>query len=480
MRLHIIFRYMGIVLVFNALFMTLSLIVSILNDYDTGFTPLLLSTFLTMMLGVLPLIFTPDSDNLSKKESYVVVAGSWIMSCVVGFFPYILWGGEFSLINSWFESVSGFTTTGATILNDVEALPKSLLFWRSSSHLLGGAGVVIFALALVPLLGKARSSLSSVEVSPFMKDNFTYKMRKAIRVIIGIYSLMVIVETILLKVAGMGWFDAVNHAFSTISTGGFSTKNLSIAYYDNIWIEVIIMFFMVAASMHFGLIFATIVGKRPNIFSTEVSRYYLGTIIVCTALITLNLWTTNQYSLLTSLRYASFEFIATITTTGFATVDTALWPSFTIILLVLISFQCGCAGSTAGGIKADRVLLLLKTLRIEFRKIQHPNAIISLRMNRNNVSNDLVHSTLIFAFLFITTVIIGALFAAAMGLDIVTAFTGSLACVSNIGPGFGEVSSMSNFAALPDSVKMVFSILMLAGRLELYAFLQMIFIDSWN
>ncbi len=480
MRPHIIFRYMGIVLIFNALFMVLSLMVSIFYNFDTGFTPLLLSTFLTMMLGVLPLIFTPDSDNLTKKESYVVVAGSWLMSCLVGFFPYILWGGEFTLVNSWFESVSGYTTTGATILNDVEALPNSLLFWRSSTHLLGGAGVVIFALALVPMLGRARSSLSSVEVSPFMKENFTYKMRKAIKVIVGVYALMVVIETVLLKVAGMGWFDAVNHAFSTISTGGFSTKNLSIAYYDNIWIEVIVMFFMVAASIHFGVIYATIKGKKPNVFSSEVSRIYLITILVSTLLITANLWTTNQYDLLTSLRYASFEFIATITTTGFATVDTALWPAFTVTLLILISFQCGCAGSTAGGIKADRVLLLLKTLRSEFRKIQHPDAIISLRMNGHTVPNELVHSTLIFALLFIVTVIVGALFASFMGVDIITAFTGSLACVSNIGPGFGEVSSMSNFAGLPESVKFLFTILMMAGRLELYAFLQILIIDSWK
>ncbi len=480
MRLHIILRYMGIVLIVNALFMVISLLVSILNKFDTGFTPLLLSTFLTLMLGIVPLIFTSGSDSLSKKESYIVVSGSWVLSCVIGFLPYILWGGEFTLINSWFESVSGYTTTGATILNDIEILPKSLLFWRSSTHLIGGAGVVIFALALMPMLNKARSSLSSVEISPFVKDNFKYKLKKAIRVIIAVYALLVVVETILLKVAGMDWFDSINHAFSTISTGGFSTKNLSIAYYNNIWIEVIIMFFMAAAAIHFGLIYATLMGKKPNIFSAEVSRYFILTIVVCTALITINLWSANQYDLLTSLRYASFEFIATITTTGFATVDTALWPAFTVTLMILISFQCGCAGSTAGGIKADRVLLLLKAIKLEFRKIQHPDAIITIRMNNKGVAHELVHSTLIFAFLFLLTVIVGALFASMMGVDLITAFTGSLACVSNIGPGFGEVSSMSNFSELPESVKVVFTILMIAGRLELFGFMQLLFIDSWK
>lgn len=471
---------MGTVLIFNAVFMFISLLVSIVNDFDTGFYPLLMSTFLTLLMGVFPFIFVNDVSSITKKESYVVVAGSWILSCVIGFFPYILWGGEFSLVNAWFESVSGYTTTGSTILNDIEALPKSLLFWRSSTHLLGGAGVVIFTLALVPLLSKARVSLSNVELSRFVKDNFKYKMKKAIRVLIGVYALLVIIEAILLKLAGMTWFDAINHAFSTISTGGFSTKNQSIAYYDSIWIEFIVICFMAVSAIHFGLLYATLTGKKPNVFSSEVSRYYIFTIIVATAIITFNLWTTNEYGLLESLRYGSFQFVSIITTTGFATVDTALWPALSVALLILISFQCGCAGSTAGGIKADRVLLLLKTFKAEFRKIQHPDAIIRLRLSGQNVSNDLVHSTLIFAFLFVATVLVGTLFATLMGVDIITALTGSVASVSNIGPGFGGVSSMGNFDGLPDSVKVIFTVLMLAGRLELYGFLQIFFLDSWK
>lgn len=480
MRLHILLRYMGTVLIFNAVFMFISLLVSIVNDFDTGFFPLLMSTFLTLMMGIFPFIFVTEVDSITKKESYVVVAGSWILSCVIGFFPYILWGGEFSLVNAIFESVSGYTTTGSTILNNVEALPKSLLFWRSSTHLLGGAGVVVFAMALVPMLSKARTSISSVELSPFVRDNFKYKMQKAIRVLIGVYVLLVIIETLLLKIAGMTWFDAINHAFSTVATGGFSTKNLSIAYFDNIWIEVIIMSFMVISSIHFGLLYATFSGKKPNIFSSEVVRYYLISMFIAIGVITINLWSTNEYGLFESLRYGSFQFLSVATTTGFATTDSALWPALSVATIILFSFQCGCAGSTSGGIKADRVLLLLKTFRAEFRKIQHPDAIIRLRLSGQNVSNDLVHSTLIFAFLFVATVLVGTFFAAMMGVDIITALTGSVASTSNIGPGFGGVSSMSNYDGLPESVKIVFSILMLAGRLELYGFLQLFFIDSWK
>lgn len=471
---------MGTVLIFNAVFMFISLLVSIVNDFDTGFVPLLMSTFLTLMMGIFPFIFVTDVSSITKKESYVVVAGSWILSCVIGFFPYILWGGEFTLVNALFESVSGYTTTGSTILNDVEALPKSLLFWRSSTHLLGGAGVVIFAMALVPMLSKARTSLSNVELSPFVRDNFKYKMQKAIRVLIGVYVMLVIIETLLLKIAGMTWFDAINHSFSTVATGGFSTKNLSIAYFDSIWIEVIIMMFMLASSVHYGLLYATFTGKKPNIFSSEVVRYYIISAALAVAIITLNLWSTNQYPLFESLRYGSFQFLSVVTTTGFATIDSALWPALSVVIIILFSFQCGCAGSTAGGIKADRVLLLLKTFRAEFRKIQHPDAIIRLRLSGQNVSNDLVHSTLIFAFLFVATVLVGTFFAAMMGVDPITALTGSVASASNIGPGFGGVSSMSNYNGLPESVKVVFSIIMLAGRLELYGFLQLFFIDSWK
>lgn len=480
MRLHILLRYMGTVLIFNAVFMFISLLVSIVNDFDTGFFPLLMSTFLTLMMGIFPFIFVTEVDSITKKESYVVVAGSWILSCVIGFFPYILWGGEFSLVNAIFESVSGYTTTGSTILNNVEALPKSLLFWRSSTHLLGGAGVVIFAMALVPMLSKARTSISSVELSPFVRDNFKYKMQKAIRVLIGVYVLLVIIETLLLKIAGMTWFDAINHAFSTVATGGFSTKNLSVAYFDSIWIEIIIMSFMVISSIHFGLLYATFSGKKPNVFSSEVVRYYLISMFIAIGIITINLWSTNEYGLFESLRYGSFQFLSVATTTGFATTDSALWPALSVATIILFSFQCGCAGSTSGGIKADRVLLLLKTFRAEFRKIQHPDAIIRLRLSGQNVSNDLVHSTLIFAFLFVATVLVGTFFATMMGVDIITALTGSVASTSNIGPGFGGVSSMSNYDGLPESVKIVFSILMLAGRLELYGFLQLFFIDSWK
>lgn len=473
---------MGIVLIFNALFMMISLLVSIINNFDTGFTPLLMSTFLTLMMGVFPLIFTSNLNDvaLNKKESYVVVAGSWMISCVIGFFPYILWGGEFSFINAIFESISGYTTTGATILADVEALPKSMLFWRSSTHLLGGAGVVIFALALLPMLNKSRSSLTNIELSPFVKDNFKYKMKKAIRVLVTVYILLVFAEMILLKVAGMTWFDAVNHAFSTVSTGGFSTKNTSIAYFDNLWIELIIIVFMIIASLHFGLVHATFTGKKQNIFRSEVSRYYLITILACVVIITLNLWTTNEFSFLDSLRYGSFQFVSIISTTGFATQDTAFWPALTVVIIILYMFQCGCAGSTAGGIKADRMLILLKTFGAEFKKIRHQDAIVNIRLGGETVSHDLVHSTLIFAFLFVATILVGTLFAAMMGVDILTALTGSLACVANVGPGFGEVSSLSNFASLPEGVKLVFSFAMLAGRLELYGLLQLFFIESWK
>ena len=229
MRFNVVLRYMGLVLLLDAVFMLISAGISLLNNFDTGFYPLLLSFILTAVLGAFPLIFVEGGEQINNKEGYAIVVGAWIVSCMVGTFPYLLWGGEFDFVNSWFESVSGYTTTGSTILVDVEALPRGMLFWRSSTHLLGGVGVVMFALVILPALGRTKMTLSSVELSPLAKDNYRYRSQKIVQVLLTVYVGLVVAETILLKVAGMTWFDAVNHAFSTIATGGFRTRNLSIA-----------------------------------------------------------------------------------------------------------------------------------------------------------------------------------------------------------------------------------------------------------
>ena len=223
MRLHVVMKYIGIVLLIDSLFMFFSLLISIFNGLDSGFYPLLMSLFLTATLGVFPLIFVREEYSISKKESYVIIVGAWSISCLVGILPYILWSEEFTLVNALFESVSGFTTTGSTIISDVEALPRSMLFWRACTMLIGGAGVVVFALAVIPMMNKSRANLSSVEISPFVKDNYKFKMQKGLRILLYVYLFLVATLILWLRIAGMTWFDATCHAFSAVATGVFST-----------------------------------------------------------------------------------------------------------------------------------------------------------------------------------------------------------------------------------------------------------------
>lgn len=480
MRFHIVIRYIGLALLLNALFMLFSMGISVYNDFDTGFFPLLMSFVLTTILGVFPLIFGTPKEAINKKEGYGIVVGAWALSCFVGVLPLLLWGGEYSFVNAWFESVSGYTTTGSTILKDVEALPDSILFWRSSMHLIGGAGVVIFALALLPAMGKSRMTLTSVEMSAFARDTFNFRIQKAIRVIMYVYVIFVVVLTILLKLAGMSWFDAVNHSFSTIATGGFSTKNLSIAYFDSLSIEIIITVFMLLSATNLALIYSSFTSRRNNIFKSEVARYYYITVFVAALVVAINLWSMDYYDFFYSLRVATFQTASLISTTGFATVDTNYWPSLSIIILMFLTFQCGCAGSTAGGLKADRGLFIYKTLKAQFTQLQHPNAIIKIKFSKLKTGNELILATLTFVLLFSVTILVGTIFATACGVDLITAFSANLTSISNAGPGFGGVSSMSNYSELPSAVKVSLSFVMLAGRLELFGFFQLFLLSSWR
>jgi trk system potassium uptake protein TrkH len=275
MRLQVVFRYIGMVLLFESAFMLLSAFVSYQNGIDSGFTPLLLSFLFTALLGSFPLIFVGKSSRLSSKESYAIVIGAWLTSCVVGMFPFLLWGGEFSVINAWFESVSGFTATGASILNDIEALPKGLLLWRSLTHWIGGVGVVMFALVIMPMVGRSRMTVSNLEISSMARDNYRYTSSTIIKILLGVYLAMTIANLVALRLAGMDMFDSVCHALSTIATGGFSTKNASIGHYNNAWIEGITIFFMMLSSIHLGITYATFMGRKNNIFRSEVSRFFI-------------------------------------------------------------------------------------------------------------------------------------------------------------------------------------------------------------
>ncbi len=481
MRLHIILRYVGLMLLLNATFMLVSATISLANGMDTGFYPLLLSFLLTSILGLFPLIFVSQGENITTKEGYGIVVGSWLAACMTGMFPYLLWGGEFTLLNAWFESVSGYTTTGATILTDVEALPKGMLFWRSSTHWLGGVGVVMFALVILPSLGQTTRRLSEMELSSMAKDNYRYRTKTILRILLVVYVGLTLLQTLLLRVVGMEWFDAINNSFSTIATGGFSIRNTSIAYYNNAWVEVIIMLFMAIAGLHFGAIFATLTGKRNNVFRLEVSRYYLLSLLIGALIVTFSIWSADLYpTLLSAARHAFFQVISFATTTGFATADTNTWTSLAMILLILFSLQCACAGSTAGGIKCDRIILSIKTIQAMFKQQQHPSAIIRVQMNGVTQEPSVVNMAVLFILLYLFLLALGTVLVTLFGLDLTTAFTLSVASMGNVGPGFGEVGSMDTYQGLPAPVKGISTVMMLLGRLELFGFIQLFLIKWWK
>ena len=341
-------RYVGVVMLFIALFMLLSAGISFVSGMDSAFYPLLLASLLTALLGAFPLIFVERTQQITNKEGFCIVVGSWLVACLVGMFPYLIWGGEFSLVNAWFESVSGFTTTGSTILNDIEVLPRGLQFWRMSSTWIGGMGVVMFALLILPSLGRNKMTLSSVELSTLAKDNYRYKTQKILHILLVVYVGLTFVQTVLLRIAGMDWFDAVNNSFSTIATGGFSTKNLSIAYYNNVWIEIIITLFMAVSGLHFGLIFATLTGKGNNVFRSEVSRYYLLSLLVGGLVTAFALWADDTYpTFLMSLRYGLFQ-IVSVAGHG------RLYPSSTMAMAGICLDSLGCLRWVCGRARERR------------------------------------------------------------------------------------------------------------------------------
>lgn len=482
MRLSIIVRSIGFILLLNAAFMFISAGVAFFDPLDnSSFFPLLVSAFITALVGVFPLIFVPSDPDLSLKEIYCIVVFAWLSSCFFGMLPYIMYGGEFSVTNAWFESVSGFTTTGASILNDVEMLPKGILLWRASTHFIGGVGVVVFVLLVLPGVGTGKSKLSKVEISPLAQDNFKFRSQQMIRVILGVYMGITIAAAISLLLAGMPLFDAICHSFSTVATGGFSTKNASIAAFSSGKIEFVLVIFMAISGMHFGMIYSTVVKRSKALYRSAVTRFYLLSMLVGSILIALNLaFSGHVNNFFESIRQAVFQVVAVTTTTGFATVNTSLWPSVSILILMYFMIQCACAGSTTGGIKVDRVYITYKAIVAQIRKNQHPSAVIPVRVQGVKVENDVVSAVLLYIVFFFLIIFATTILLSLMGLNFMASFSLSLSSMSNVGPAFDAFHSMSTWSAVPVLGKLLLSFVMLLGRLEIYGVLVLFYIRSWR
>jgi trk system potassium uptake protein TrkH len=462
---------MGLVLLVNALFMVIAVIVSALYGFDTGFSPLLLSAIITATIGSFPYIFVKKTGDVATREGYVIVVLSWGISCLFGMLPYLLWGGEFSLINAWYESVSGYTTTGGTILTYVEAVPHSLLFWRASTHWIGGMGVVLFMLLILPEVSSIRLRLSKIEISALSQESYRFRAKETVRVIAYVYFGLTLLEIIALSLAGMSLFDAVCHSFATIATGGFSTRTASIACYDSVLIETILLVFMCLSTLHFGMIFLLVAKGSVILFKSPVIRYYIVSSLIVGVLVSVNLWFTGTFdSLGESFRHGIFQTFSLVSTTGFATTDSSVWPYFSILLLLILTLQGGCSGSTTGGIKSDRILIAFYSIKSHITKRLHPKSVVPTRVGGQALDPDMVSGVNLFIILYLLCLFVVALLLSLTGLDIMDAVSASFAHIGNIGPGFGNVGSMSNYSAFNGFSKFILSLVMIMGRIELFGF----------
>ena len=475
MNWKIIIWYTGVSLLLVAGLMAVSGVIAFCTPGDDSRSALLLSAILTGMVGFYPLIFVRRGGHMSFREGNCIVVGAWTLACIFGMLPFLFWGGEFTLLNAFFESVSGFTTTGASILNDIEALPRGLQFWRISTAWVGGIGIVTLFSMLTA--GTDKSTLSGAEISSVARDTFSGERngRFASRMLLT-YILLTIVTFFSLKLTGMGWFDAATNAMSACSTCGFCTRNTSIAFYANPAAEIVLTVAMLAAGVHFGILFLAILkGRFKLIGRSEVIKVFISLVLVAIVIVTVDLVANGHYaSFWVALRDASFQVASISTTTGFATQDTTLWPPLSMATLIICSLVCGCSGSTSGGIKVDRAILAAKGIHRKVKLTVAPNAVFLVRVDGKVKSEEQVSDAFGYIFCYLLIVVVFAAVNIAFGLDFTTGVTASIACIGNVGPGFGEVGSMSNYAAFPAILKLTSLLEMLIGRLEIFPVLYLL------
>lgn len=482
MNVNYISRNVGIALVLNAAFMFLSVIVSLCYGMDEAFSPLFLSGVITVAAGSFPLIFVKTGGAVTLKEGFFTIVLTWLLVCVFGALPYILWGGEFSVVDAWFESVSGYTTTGCTSLRDVEALPKSLLFWRSSTHYMGGLGVVVFMILVLP---NARSTfglrLSAMEMGALSKQNYKFKVMETARIIILVYLGLTVVQTVCLVLAGVNFFDALNHSMSISATGGFSTKNNSAAAFNSPVVEIIMIVFMYLSGLHFGLIYVCFHTRSLRMFKDPVIKFYTLVLVGSIAITTFSLLSGGtEKNFLTALRHSAFMNVSAASTTGFSNAETMHWPVAALLLFFYLAFQGACSGSTTGGVKVDRICVSFSSLKARLRRNLHLNAVIRPRMGNRMLSGEIIGETNLYLVFFTSIIFFGAILLSATGLDLKTSVTTSLACTANTGLTFGSMSSFGNYESFPVVSKIIFTIEMFLGRLEIYPVLAFFVIKRWK
>lgn len=440
--------------------------------YSAGIT--LISGLIFQLLG------RKASKTIGRREGYIIVSLVWIVFSSFGLLPFYLSGSIPTITDSFFETMSGFTTTGSSILNDIEALPYGILFWRSIIQWLGGIGIIVISLAVLPFLGVGGMQLFAAEVPGPTADKLTPKVHETAKRLWIIYIGLTFAETVLLRFGGMNWFDAVNHAFTTMATGGYSTKQASIAYWDSDFIHYVIIGFMFLAGTNFTLTFFAINGKLGKLWRNEEFQYYLWFVVIFSTIVSISLVVAHQFGVELAIRDALFQVVSIITTTGYATADYETWIPFLITIIFVLMFFGGSAGSTGGGPKIVRIVMLLKNSVYELKRLIHPNAILPIRYNKSIVSQDIVTNVLAFFVFYILIVLVSIVVMSSIGLDFETAIGAVVSCIGNIGPGLGDVGPSENFANIPTFGKWYLSFIMLLGRLEIFTVLVVLSPAFWK
>ncbi len=478
-RLRIILNLIGLVLFFEGLFMSSSIIVAIIYN-GTDIYAHIYSSIITILSGTILYVSTirRNLPEASLRDSLIAVSLSWIVMSIFGAFPYLISGAIPRFVDALFESVSGFTTTGASILTDIESLPKGILFWRSLTHWIGGMGIIVLVVAVFPYFGVSANNLSMAEGSLFSVSKLKPRVIEVARRLWAIYVLLTVLEIIFLRAFGMNLYESVCHSFGTVATGGFSPKNTSIMNYPTP-IHIIITVFMFLSGVNFGLHFLLLTGRAKSALRDQELHLYTFITVVASLGVTLILYK-NGMNFGLALRDATFQTVSLMTCTGFMSADYMLWPSFAWHIMFLLLFASGCTGSTAGGIKMVRHLIAIKSIRVLIQRMIYPNSVVTVRYNNKSIDRPMVVSVFGFIFMYIGVFILGSVILTGTGIDIQTSMGSVATTLGGIGPGIGTVGPASNFFAINDFSKFYLSFNMILGRLEIIPLLVIFTRAFWK
>lgn len=418
--------------------------------------------------------------QLTRRDGYVLVSFAWVAFSLFGMLPFYIGGYIPDIADAFFETMSGFSSTGATILDDIESLPHGILFWRSMTQWIGGLGIIMFTIAVLPIFGVSGLQVFAAEASGPTHDKVHPRIGITAKWIWSIYTGITTLLVCLLMLGGMDWFDSICHAFATTGTGGFSTKQASVAYYNSPYIEYVISIFMFISGINFTLVLLFVNRKFKKFIGNAELKFYFGSVVLFTAVIAIVLYYTSPMGMEESFRKSLFQVISLQTSTGFATDDYMQWTPVLWGLLTIIMLMGACAGSTTGGLKCIRMVILTKVSRNEFKHILHPNAILPVRINKQLISPSIVSTVLAFCFIYISIIVIGTLLMMAMGVGAEESMGCVISSIGNMGPGLGETGPAYSWNALPDAAKWLLSFLMLLGRLELFTVLLLFTPDFWK